>query len=84
MSKQSPKLDKSPDITPRLGFSIDGACESSGLGRTFLYEAIGSGKLIAKKAGRRTIILPEDLKAYLENLPAAVFGSGEGPSDRAA
>ncbi len=84
MSKQSPSPDKSPDITLKLGLSIDESCQASGLGRTKIYEAIGSGKLIAKKAGRRTIILPENLKAYLENLPAAVFASGEGPSDRAA
>ena len=42
-----------------------------------IYEAIGSGKLIAKKAGRRTIILPKHLEAYLESLPAADFASGE-------
>ena len=82
MSKQSPSPDKSPNINLKLGLSIDETCVASGLGRTMIYEAIGSGKLIAKKAGSRTIILTEDLKTFLENLPAAVFGSGEGPSDR--
>ncbi len=80
MSNQPNSPDKSPDITPKLGFSIEGACESSGLGRTFLYEAIGAGELIAKKAGSRTIILPKHLADYLDNLPAAVFASGKGAS----
>ena len=80
MSNQPTSPDKSPDITPRLGFSIDGASDSSGLGRTFLYKAIGAGELIAKKAGSRTIILPKDLAAYLDNLPDAVFASGKGAS----
>ena len=84
MPKQSPSPDKSPDINLRLALSIDETCVVSGLGRTMIYEAIGSGKLAAKKAGSRTIILTEKLKTFLENLPAAEFGSGEGPSDRPA
>lgn len=70
MSDRSP-ADKSPETTHKLGFTIDESCEASSLGRTAIYEAISSGKLIAKKAGRRTIILPKHLAAYLENLPAA-------------
>ena len=73
-----------PELTPKLGLTIDEACQASGIKRTKLYEAMGSGELIAKKVGRRTIILPEHLKDYLENLPAAVFASGEADPDRAA
>ncbi len=66
-----PTTDKSPELAYKLGLTIDESCEASTLGRTAIYEAINSGKLIAKKAGRRTIILPKHLAAYLENLPAA-------------
>ncbi len=69
------KPPKPPKLIPKLGLSIDETCEASGLGRTWIYEAIGDGKLIAKKAGRRTIILPKHLEAYLESLPAADFAS---------
>ena len=87
MSKDSTtpaKPAKPPKLIPKLGLSIDETCEASGLGRTSIYEAIGDGKLIAKKAGRRTIILPKDLKAYLESLPAAVFPSSEADPGQAA
>ena len=57
-----------PGATERR-VSINESCELSGLGRTFLYKAIANGELIARKAGRRTIILPPDLEAYLRNLP---------------
>ncbi len=80
MSDHSPNADRSPELTPKLGLSIEESCQASGIGRTKIYEAIGSGKLIAKKAGRRTIILPKHLAEYLENLPTADFASGEADS----
>ena len=52
-----------------LGYTIDGAVAASGIGRTKLYDAIRAGKLRAKKCGRRTIILEEDLRAFLAALP---------------
>jgi excisionase family DNA binding protein len=65
-----PNMETSPLGLPnKFGFSINESCELSGLGRTFLYKAIANGELIARKAGRRTIILPPDLEAYLRNLP---------------
>ena len=75
--------DKSPEPTHRLGLSIAESCQVSGLGRTKIYEAIGAGELIAKKAGSRTIILTRHLAAYLDNLPVADFASGEVSPDRA-
>ncbi len=79
-----PPTDRSPQTTPRLGLSIEESCQVSGIGRTKIYEAIGAGELIAKKAGRRTIILPKDLEAYLESLPEADFTSCKVSPDRAA
>jgi excisionase family DNA binding protein len=55
----------------REALSIAEVTSVSGLGRTKIYEAIGNGSLIARKAGRRTIILRNDLKAFLAALPVA-------------
>jgi excisionase family DNA binding protein len=52
-----------------LALSIAEVQLATGLGRTFLYEAIVQGKLPARKAGRRTVILRGDLEAYLDSLP---------------
>ena len=54
----------------RFAVSIEEAAEASGLGRSKLYEEIRDGRLIARKAGRRTLILMTDLKAWLTAFPA--------------
>ena len=51
-----------------LSFSIEGVQKATGLGRTKLYEAINTGLLPAKKYGRRTIILKNDLEDFLKGL----------------
>ncbi len=84
MSDKSPNTGKSPELTLRLGLSIDESCKVSNIGRTKIYQAIGSGELIAKKCGSRTIITPKHLAAYIDNLPVADFASGEASPNRAA
>ena len=51
-------------------FRIPEVCLRAGLGRTSIYAAIKSGALIARKYGRRTIILAADLEAFLTKLPS--------------
>lgn len=51
------------------GLTLDQASTVSGIGRTKLYEAIGHGKLTARKFGKRTIILRDDLLDFLAALP---------------
>lgn len=58
-----------PGMAP-LAWSIDEYSEVSGLGRSFIYEAIRSGELQARKAGRRTLILRDDGERYLRSLPS--------------
>lgn len=43
--------------------------EAGIMGATKAYEEIKAGRLVARKVGRRTIILDEDLKAWLDALP---------------
>jgi excisionase family DNA binding protein len=41
----------------RLTCTIDDACEVTGLGRTKLYELIGTGRIVTTTIGRRRLAL---------------------------
>jgi excisionase family DNA binding protein len=56
-------------IPERLALSILDAARAAGVGRSTIYENINSGQLKARKAGRRTLILREDLQAWLASFP---------------
>ena len=58
-------LDRGP-----WALSIAQVCRESGLGRTLIFAEIKSGRLVARKCGRRTLILKEDLLKWLSTLPA--------------
>jgi excisionase family DNA binding protein len=54
----------------REALSIAEAGVAAGIGRTKLYEAIAQGKLRARKCGKRTLVLRDDLREFLASLPA--------------
>ncbi len=56
-------------VVMQLSYSIKEICSLTGIGQTKIYEAINEGNLMAKKYGRRTIILKDDLETFLKNLP---------------
>lgn len=59
-------MDLSSD---KLAFHIEEAREAGAGSRSEIYEALRRGDLKAKKRGRRTVILRDDLAAYLASLP---------------
>jgi hypothetical protein len=57
------------ELSAIRAYRIPDVCAATGLGRTSVYAAIKSGALIARRCGRCTIVLAEDLTAFLRNLP---------------
>ncbi len=55
----------------QIALTIEDAVKASGLARSRIYELMGKGELEARKAGRRTLIMGDSLRGYLENLPVA-------------
>jgi Helix-turn-helix domain len=54
----------------RAAYTIAQAVQAGAGSRATIYEQINKGRLRARKRGRSTIILADDLRAFLESLPA--------------
>lgn len=56
-------------LKDRLALSPSDAVAITGIGLSSIKNATYSGALVARKLGKNTIILPDDLKAWLAALP---------------
>jgi excisionase family DNA binding protein len=54
-----------------IAISIIEAARRAGVGRSSVYEAIGRGDLKIRKNGRRSLVLVDDLKAWVSAMPEA-------------
>ena len=64
-------MDENSFELRKEGLSISEACAFAGIGRTKLYQAITDGSLKARKCGKRTLILRDELRHFLASLPSA-------------
>ena len=53
----------------KLAYRIPEAVQVASVSKTKLYEAMNSGTLPAHKHGSRTVIMADDLRAWLQALP---------------
>ena len=53
--------------------SVNDFCQWAGIGRTAFYAELKSGRLVARKFGRRTIVPLSEAEKWLDSLP--VVGS---------
>lgn len=59
----------------KIAHSVPEIIDGTGIGRTTLYRAIAAGRLRAHKIGARTLILDDDLRAFLRSQPATGKGA---------
>ena len=62
--------DKEQKIMQKLGYSIPEVVRLTSIGRSSIYEALASGRLKARKLGKRTIVLENDIADFLKALPS--------------
>lgn len=62
-------MDKVPNELRKFSYSIAETVELTTLCRSTIFEEIRLKRLIARKVGRRTIVLAEDLANFLASLP---------------
>ncbi|MFK5980963.1 MAG: helix-turn-helix domain-containing protein [Rhizobiaceae bacterium] len=53
----------------KSAYTIDETSHELCVGRSKIYLLIAAGELKARKLGKRTIILTDDLQSYLNSLP---------------
>lgn len=56
-------------LEDRMALTVKETVRVTGLTRSRLYRLFAEGKLHPRSAGRQTIILADDLRAYLDSLP---------------
>lgn len=61
-----------PNDAEGESFTVDSFCKAENIGHTKFYEEVNSGRLRAKKIGRKTIVLPEDRRKWRASLPEYV------------
>jgi excisionase family DNA binding protein len=52
-----------------IAYTVKEACAVSRTGKTTLYGAIRRRDLVARKLGKKTLILEDDLRRWIEQLP---------------
>ncbi|MEP3631415.1 MAG: helix-turn-helix domain-containing protein [Hyphomicrobiales bacterium] len=54
----------------KISVTVDEACDLASIGRTTLYKLFKNGELTKRSLGGRTIILVDELRAYIAALPS--------------
>jgi excisionase family DNA binding protein len=64
-----PKRKDAPaDVAP-LAYTIAEVVAKTRLGERTIYKHIYEGRLTARKCGKRTLVLADDLNAFLRSMP---------------
>lgn len=62
----------------KLAYSPEESAQLLGICRTKVFQEIRAGRLKARKAGKRTLLLPEALQDYTHALPEREVDAAKG------
>lgn len=71
-------------VMDKIALSIHEAARISGISRSRIYTLIGDGKIDARKIGRRTVVLTESVKRYIDSLPRTEISKSAAVATRRA
>lgn len=54
---------------PKLAYPPREAARLMGVSRATFYRELAAGRIAARKSGKRTLVLVEDIERWLESLP---------------
>lgn len=66
---------------PPLAYDVRGLTKACGRGRSMILNDIHAGRLTARRAGGKLIILYEDAKTWLQSLPLHEAPKAEAVND---
>lgn len=66
------QTDKHTQNIEPITVGIPDACRITGLARSSIYREIAAGRIKAVKAGKRTLLPMDSLRAWLASLPQSV------------
>jgi hypothetical protein len=62
-------MNAKPKDTWPMAYAVEDAPAVAGVSRTRIFAAIRNGEMIARKAGRQTIIEADELQRWIRSLP---------------
>ena len=68
---RSKNTEKEVPLSERFSLSPEEVSALTGIGSTRVREALNNGSLVAHTNGTRLVVLPDDVKAWLNDLPRA-------------
>jgi excisionase family DNA binding protein len=57
-------------LSERPTLTVNEFCVMIGIGRSTFYKAVAAGDLKVRKYGKRTFVTTEEMKRFVESLPA--------------
>lgn len=67
-------------MVEKVGYSVEETMQATGLGRSTVYELLGSGELESIKVGRRRIVPVDAITQFMNSKRAAAQESTAGAS----